>query len=551
MKTWSWLAVTTAIILGPVNAATAAEMPQTACKRLSALKLESTQITKAEIAGPDFTSPSSAMSNSVPVKRTFCRVAGLISPSTKFEVWLPLKAEWNGRFQGVGNGGMAGGIAYFSLRSAVEAGYAAVSSDLGHEGGGVDGSFAIGAPEKVRDWGYRATHEMTRVGKALTTAFYGTKPRYSYFIGCSGGGRQSLIEAQRFPDDYDGILAGDPTIDFSHLTTGGRLWEELSMFRTANGAGYIPAEKIPTIAAAVVAACDALDGVRDGILEDPRQCQFQPASLKCMQGDRSDCLTPPQVEALEKIYAGATTTAGKQVYPGYERGGESGPAGWSSYVSGSAALQGGQWAYASGFVKGMVFENLQYDPMTFNYDVDVPAMDQKSILGEPFADVINGTNPDLRAFQKRGSKLIAYHGWSDPGVAPRSTVDYYNRVVSALSDRSRSSPNAERAALAETQKFFRLFMVPGMQHCTGGPGANAFGGVGQLPAPADPDHDIRLALERWVEHGAAPRRIVATKYVNDMPEQGVERTHPLCPYPQMAHFTGSGRADDAAQFVCK
>ena len=228
MKNWLYLAAAAAAILGLIQVR-AEGTPAEDCEKLAALKLKSAQITSAHLAGPDFSTPSSSISPSVRVKPTFCRVTGSIDPSTKFEIWLSLKAGWNGKFQGLGNAGMSGGINYMGLQSAVEHGYAAVSSDLGHEGGALDGSFAIGAAEKVRDWGYRATHEMTAQAKAVVAAFYGNTPRYSYFLGCSGGGRQGLIEAQRFPDDYDGILAGDPTIDFTHLTTGGRLWAELSM----------------------------------------------------------------------------------------------------------------------------------------------------------------------------------------------------------------------------------------------------------------------------------------------------------------------------------
>jgi len=537
MKNWLYLAAAAATILGPIQAR-AADTPAEDCERLTALKLESAQITSAHLAGPDFSTPSSSISESVRVKPTFCRVTGFIDPSTKFEIWLSLKADWNGKFQGLGNGGMAGGINYMGLQSAVERGYVAVSSDLGHEGGALDGSFAIGAPAKVRDWGYRATHEMTTKAKAVVAAFYGSTPRHSYFLGCSGGGRQGLIEAQRFPDDYDGILAGDPTIDFTHLTTGGRLWAELSMLKTPNGAGYIPPEKVPAIAAAVVAACDALDGVRDGILEDPRQCHFDPASLRCSGEDRSDCLTDAQVTALKQIYAGSMTTDGHQIYPGYESGGELGPNGWAGVITGPAPMKAVQWQYARGFLTGMVFENPQYDPMTFNFDEDVAAMDQKPVLGEPLSQVINGTDPDLSAFKKRGGKLILYHGWSDPGVAPRGTIGYYETV-------------AKRTGLKDTQTFFRLFMVPGMQHCFGGPGANVVGAPFQRQVPPDPEHDITKALERWVERGTAPRMIIATKYVDDKPDKGIERTHPLCPYPQAAHFTGSGDGKNAADFLCK
>jgi feruloyl esterase len=517
------------------------------CAGLARLKLQGVKIEAARSAGPDFTLPHTEMgslagASANVVSKQFCRVTGVIAPAIKYEVWLPPATAWNGKLLGVGNGGMAGEINYLSLKSALESGFATVSSNLGHDGSVIDGSFAIHNPEAVVDWGYRATHEMTVVAKAMLAAYYTHPQQHAYFIGCSGGGRQGLIEAQRYPHDYNGILAGDPTIDFTRLTTGGRLWGQLAMLRDAHGAGYIPAAKIPHIAAAVVAACDALDGIQDDVLDDPRQCRFDPASLKCAAEDRDDCLTDPQIAALKKIYAGATTSAGQKIYPGYMPGGEMGPMGWAGMISGKAPFQSGQWVYAKGFVTGMVFENAAYDPMTFDFDTDIARMENKPIGDATFADVINGMNIDLSGFRKAGGKLIVYHGWSDPGVSPLSTVDYYDGVVAAVGG---------RGALRNTQKFFRLFMAPGMQHCFGGPGPNAFGGPFQPSTRGTPDnHDALKMLEKWVEHGDAPDKIIATKYIGDTADKGALRTRPLCPYPKVAKFKGTGDTDHASHFAC-
>jgi feruloyl esterase len=525
------------------------------CEQLIHLKLENATIEHSELADPGFSIPN-AMSagaagpSTIVVRKAFCRVSGVIAPAIKYEIWLPLEIDWNGKFLGVGNGGLLGAINYPLLETGLASGFATVSSDLGHEGGVFDGSFAMKNPSAVVDWGYRATHEMTTAAKAVIAAYYGRAHRHSYFIGCSGGGRQGLIEAQRFPKDYEGILAGDPTINFTHLTTGGRLWVELVMLRDAKGAGYLPPSKIPMISAAVNSACDSLDGVADGVLEDPRQCRFDPASLRCPAGDQVDCLTGPQIEALKKIYSGAVTTSGERIYPGYMRGGEVGPGGWGLFISGEAPFKAMQWVYASGYLKGMVFEDPKYDPATFDYDTDIKPMDAKPILGEHLADVINGMNPNLDAFDKNGGKMILYHGWSDSGVSPQNTIDYYQSAITAVRKRKQSSTAGTESALGHTQSFFRLFMAPGMQHCSSGPGPNAFGGAFQLSVPDDEEHNALRILEKWVEQGLPPTKIIATKYIDDAPGKGVQRTRPLCAYPAVAKYHGSGSTDDASNFVC-
>ena len=496
------LATAAALFVSPAMAAS--------CESLTNLKLPETAVTAAvtpnDLGGVD------PLFGEYIVHDRFCRVSGTIAPAIKFEVWLPEPRVWNGKLQGVGNGGVAGSIAIGSLVTALQRGYAGVSSNLGHEGGPIDFDFAIGHPELVSDWGHRATHEMTIAAKAIVAAYYDRQPDRSYFTGCSGGGRQGLMEAQRYPADYDGIVAGDPTADFTRLTLGGRLWEAIATLK--DPARYIPAGKIPIIAAATAAACDALDGVKDGVIDDPRQCKFDPATIQCKSGDAADCLTERQVTALKAIYAGSTDSAGKRIFPGYMPGGEMGPMGWATYVSGAAPKKASQLLYGGNFARFMVMEKPDYDPLTFDYDRDMPKAIAK------LSKTIDATDPDLAAFKARGGKLIQYHGWSDPGVSPLSSVNYYERVT----ERLRGDPSG----------FYRLFMVPGMQHCVGGPG---------------PDHfDALAALEQWVEHNKAPDSIVATHLTNGQTER--TRTRPLCPYPKVAKWNGKGSSDDAANFAC-
>jgi feruloyl esterase len=323
------------------------------------------------------------------------------------------------------------------------------------------------------------------------------------------------MEAQRYPADYDGIVAGDPTIFFTHLVAGGRLWVSLATLKDPDLASFIPASKVQLIADAVNARCDALDGIKDGILDDPRRCDFNPRTLLCTSGDAPNCLTAPQVQAVQKIYAGSLNSAGEEIYPGYLPGGELGPGGWTAYIATPVPFTGTQFVYAQAFMKYMVFENPAWDFRTFNYDTDVPFMDAK--LGA----TIDGMNPDLRAFERLGGKMIVYHGWNDPGVSPLNTVNYYESVR-AVQGRKRN-----------VDHFLRLFMVPGMQHCSGGPGPDTF--------------DSLTALEQWVEQGIAPKQIIASKVTGGV----VSRTRPLCPYPQVALHKGKGSTDDAANFSCK
>jgi len=492
------------------------------CEGLAALSLPHTTIAKTEAVPAGEFKPPAGAAQKVPA---FCRVTGTLKPSTdsdiRFEVWLPEK--WNGKFEGEGNGGFAGQINYAGLAAAVRAGSATASTDTGHEAGGTDASWALGHPEKATDFGYRAIHETTVAGKAITKAFYGDNAKRSYFSSCSNGGRQALMEAQRFPEDYDGIIAGAPANYWTHLLSNAVYLVQATM---ADAASYIPAAKLPAIESAALAACDANDGVKDGVIDIPNRCQFKPASLECKGADSDSCLTAPQVKALEKILGGLPAANGEKGFPGYVVGGITGPGGWSAWITGGAPGQSLMFAFGTNFFKNVVFDNAQWDWRTFQLPRDLRVADDKE------AGTFNATNPDLSRFQARGGKLILYHGWSDAAISPLNAIDYYHGVQAKMGTKA--------------DGFVRLFMVPGMQHCGGGPGPNVFGQNGD--GPGEPERDIHAALEKWVDGGAAPAKIVATKYKSP---GVVERTRPLCPYPQTAHYKGSGSTDDAANFECR
>ncbi|HVO79047.1 MAG TPA: tannase/feruloyl esterase family alpha/beta hydrolase, partial [Candidatus Bathyarchaeia archaeon] len=449
----------------------------------------------------------------------FCRVVANIWPEVRFELWLP--EHWNGKFLAVGNGGLAGSINYRDLLEPLRRGYAVASTDTGHQGNGDDGSWALGHMQRVVDFAYRGIHITTEAAKAITADYYGAMIAHSYFQGCSQGGRQALILAQRFPADYDGIIAGSPANNWTRHYVGGHLWIALAM----EGPGYLSPAKINLLGEAVKKQCDALDGVSDGVLNDPRRCHFDPSFLECKTADGPNCLTSAQVASLKKIYGGLRDDHGHQLYPGLMPGGEEGPGGWTWWVAGTQPGKSGHAGLGIPFLKYVAFEDANWDYHTFRFtrsdglDNDVHFTDQK--LGALY----NATDPDLRAFRDRGGKLIQYHGWSDPDITPLSSVNYYEGVVSFM---GRGSSNGLRF----TQDFYRLFMVPGMQHCGGGEGTDHF--------------QMLDELEVWVEKGKAPDRIIASHLTDGK----VDRTRPLCPYPKEARWTKSGSTDDAANFQC-
>jgi feruloyl esterase len=496
------------------------------CESLAELKLPDTAITSAqEVAAGAFVPPgATAPPTSAKDLPAFCRVMATLKPAKdsdiKIEVWLPLK-EWNGKYRGQGNGGFAGSIIYPSMGVAIAEGFATASTDTGHAATPIDASWALGHPDKIVDFGWRAIHEMTVKAKAIIQAFYGEPIKRSYFSACSNGGRQGLMEAQRFPEDYDGIIAGAPANYWTRVFAT-FLWDIQAM--QATPASYISASKVPAIAAAVNAACDEKDGVKDGILNDPRECHFDPKVLLCKDADNDSCLTAPQVAALKKIYDGPVDSKGKQMFPGFLPGGEPGGGGWTTWI---AQSPGKDWqtGFASGFFNNMITSKQPLDLKTINVEAAVKMAEEQQ--GQTF----DATDPNLKPFMDRGGKLIVYHGWSDAALPPQGALQYYNSVGDAL-------------GLVQRASFMRLFMVPGMQHCGGGPGANSFG---QFTPAGDADHDLYKALEKWVEDGPAPDKLIATKLGED---KSVKMTRPICPYPKTVHYKGTGDTNDAANFEC-
>jgi feruloyl esterase len=532
-----WIMARTVVATGSLAAAAvftsapagAGQLPASAmtaltrsCEALTSLRLDETTITSAQVvAAGQFTPPPGGGRLDARALPSFCRVAAVTRPAIKFEVWLPLDT-WNGKFQGVGNGANAGSIGYGAMATALKRGYAAASTDTGHETQNArDGAWAIGHPELLEDFAYRAIHVMTDNGKKIVGQFYSQPAKYSYFVACSTGGRQALMEAQRFPNDYDGIIAGAPAINWTQFQAGGHMYVA-SLFNR-DPESYLPATKLKALGAAVNASCDQLDGIKDGILADPRKCTFDAKALQCEAGkDDVSCLTPKQVTAVNAVWAGSHTAKGELIYPGYTRGAEAAPGGWNNYVTGTGPLSGTHLVQGSGTLGYLVYQDPKWDYRSF--DVEKDAAFAAKTLGKSF----DAFDPDLSPFRNHGGRLLLYHGWNDPSISPLNTVNYYGKVVEAVGKRD-GAQNAE----ARTQEFARLFMVPGMLHCGNGPGPN--------------DFDMVAALEKWVEGKEAPERIIASHETNGT----VDRTRPLCVYPKVASYSGSGSTDDAANFVCK
>lgn len=433
----------------------------------------------------------------------YCRVSATLTPSSDsriaIEVMLPSR-EWNGKFQAVGNGGWAGVISYPAMASALQEGYATASTDTGHVGG--NALFAIDHPEKLTDFAYRAVHEMTVKAKAMISAYYGQAPKLSYWNGCSTGGRQGLMAAQKYPEDFDAILAGAPANYQTHLHT----WDlSLAVPVLKSPEAAVPQAKLTMLNRAVLDACDAKDGIKDGFLNDPRACTFDPAVLQCKSGDAETCLTAAQVASVKRAYAPAKTASGEVIFPGKELGSESS---WNAFLSNTQAAPGisvGSFQVA--------YNNANWDAKGFDIERDLKAVDEK------VGAIVNAVNPDLKAFKARGGKLLMYHGWNDTAISPGNAIDYYSSVQKKLGGKQ--------------DDFIRLFMAPGMGHCSGGAGPSAVNWM--------------AALERWREGNIAPERIDAARIANNR----IEMSRPLCPYPQVASYRGSGSTNDADSFVCK
>ena len=484
------------------------------CDTLAAsLKLTNAKVTAARaITGGQFTPPAAAGADApkaITGLPAFCRVELTLTPSAdsdiRSEVWLPLSG-WNGRFQQVGNGAWAGSIQYGALAEALKHGYAAASTDAGHTG--TDASFAMGHPEKLKDFGYRAVHETAVQSKSTVTSFYGMAPRMSYFNGCSGGGRMAFQEAQRFPADFDAILAGAP----GYNRVNQSVWMLMNAKATLdNPASFIPPAKYAVLHRAALDACDAQDGLKDGLISEPLSCHFDPAVVQCsaagrVSSDSADCLTAPQVEAARKLYTGVIhPKTGERIFPRLEPGSE---LSWGGPAGGPEPL-----AVGGDLFKFVVFKDPKWNFRTFDLARDYDAVHKIDGLD------LSPTSPDLKPFVARGGKLLIYQGWADQNVAPQSTVEYYQNVVKTIGQK-------------QADDSVRLFFAPGMAHCGGGEGPNVF--------------DALTPLEQWREQGKAPASILATHSTSGK----VDRSRPLCPFPQVAKYKGSGSIDDAANFTC-
>jgi feruloyl esterase len=478
------------------------------CESLSALALPNAMITLATPIAPGAFTPPAGGRGRGPTAYAdlpaFCRIAATLTPSSdseiKIEVWMPVNG-WNGKLDVLGGQGWAGSIGYAGMRDALRRGYATTSTDTGHTGG--SGAFALDHPERLVDFASRAQHEMTIKAKSIVAAFYGSAAKFSYFDGCSTGGRMALTEAQRFPDDFNGIIAGAPANFSSHQAA-----QMLSIARAMHDdeASYIPPAKYALLHEAVLNACDALDGVKDGVIENPTQCHFDPGAIECKSDDAAMCLTPKQVVSAHKVYAPLLNPRTKHViFPGLAFGSE---LGWG-------LLAGPQpQSFPNEIYRDIVFKDAHWDYKTLDFDRDVTAAEKTA------GGIMDAVDPNLRAFFARGGKLLQYHGWSDQAVAPENSINYYKSVSRVVGGK-------------QVDQSYRLFMVPGMGHCGGGDGTSTF--------------DLLTSLDAWVDRGQPPDRVLASRVRNG----ATDRTRPLCRYPRTAAYTGSGSTDEAANFVCR
>lgn len=526
-----------ALLCGAITFADQAEAAS--CKDLITAKLANAKVTSAVSLSGKVTGPDGKVYANLP---SFCSVSILATPTTDSAInillWMP--KNWSGRFEGTGNGGYAGNMAIDApaMVYAVNHGIAVAASDMGTvPSSNNNGDALVGHPQKWIDWGSRATYLMTTLSKDVLRAYYGAGPRFSYFNGCSTGGQQALMMAQRFPGAYDGILGGDPAHDRTHVHTS-LVWLYDQTHKTPKS--YITPDLVNLITNSVLAACVVKSGgvAGDTFLTDARKCDWSPAALRCKSPGQANCLNADQVRAAKAIYYGAhDPVTGARIFPGAAKGSENAALfGWNDTQSGNEPQFDSLFKWVFG---------LQWQASDFNFHTSMKAVD--GLL----APILNADNPDLRKFQARRGKLIMYQGFADPLVAPQSLIDYYVKVVTAQG-KGRYTP----AGLARTQDFFRLFMVPGMNHCAGGPGPNAFGNQfsGDIavvdPPSNDAHHHALTALMAWVERGEAPDKIIATKYTSDTPQMGIAMQRPLCPFPAMPKYTGHGSPAMAANFTC-
>jgi hypothetical protein len=464
----------------------------------------------------------------------FCEVSIVVSPAINIEIWLPLAPAWNTRFQGVGGGGYAGTISWTALATAVTGGYSTASTDTGHSSfapnnGLGGGGFALNQPADtlnvglIKDFAERSELELARKGKAFTRAFYGSGPRFSYWTGCSTGGRQGWIMAQRHPEEYDGLLTGAPAFNWDRFIPA-ELWGEVVMNQEVRAP--ISSVKLTAVTNAAVAACAGNSGdgtlTTDGFLADPRLCTYNPAQMSCSaEPSNPNCLSAQEAGAVSKIWDGPRDAKGRRLWFGLDRG---------------ASLSGLDGSFPFPIATDHFAYWLHQNP-----GFDWHTVTESSFVSDfynseaKFNDVIGTDSTDLDGFIDHKAKNITYHGVADQLIFSRGTTNYFQRLQ-------------KKYGADKVSKFARLFMVPGMGHCAGGPGPNAFGN--SVPVPADPQHNVFQALIDWVEFGNAPDKIIATKYVNDNPASGVSFTRPLCVFPNAAKYTGVGNPNDASNWAC-
>jgi len=462
--------------------------------------------------------------------RAYCRVTGVVEPRVRFEVHLPVSG-WTQRYLQLGCGGLCGMLHVnlddhaSSCVPAASGELVLASTDMGHEGG-MDGGWAVHNPQARVDFGYRGVHVTALVAKALIAKYYGRAPRYAYFSGCSDGGREALMEAERYPADFNGIAAGAPALNFSVQNSFFHGWNAVTN-TGADGKAILIASRLPILHAAALAACDAADGLKDGLIEDPRRCRFDPATAQCHAGqDTARCLSAAEVEVARQIYYGAHDAQGRKLVVG-------GPMPGSELAwAGVYVPNGPDQPIPSAMMAAGSVKNLYYpEPLPKDWTVKDLKFDAATLDSFKYRAIYDATNPDLSKFQKAGGRLLMWHGWSDPHISPLNSIAYFKAMQKLL--------GADQAAL-----FARLFLFPGMYHCGGGDGLFKF--------------DVLTPLMSWVEGGQAPERIEAAHDTTPQrmgpdgpaPKPGiVDRTRPVFAFPKLAHYTGTGSIDAPAAFV--
>ena len=488
-----------------------------------ATTLQVSEVVNGTAAAP-WTTPTNLFApTGVKVPTSLCRVTGSIKPTSnsdiRFELWLPpTRAAWNGKFSGTAAGGSTGVILYSALVDPLQRGYAAMGHDNGHvstssfeQSWAFDSATNTVRTDLITDFGYRAQHVATVVAKEIAGAFYGSAPARSYYNGCSQGGHHGMMEVQRYPEDYDGIVAGAHGGDWVGMMSS-EAYSAIAVVKNARAGGLTTPQQV-ALNSAALAACDASDGVVDKLIQNPQNCQFDPAVIQCGAPgvDPATCLSAAQVQATRQIYTGPRRLNGLSVSPGYSIGSE---IFWNQTWNAATILQSGSYY---DFFRLILKKDPNFDFLTINFDADVDAGRAE------YGPIYNAVNPDLSTFKARSGKLIMYHGWADPLIAPQLSVDSWQRIQDSM-------------GAASTKEFARLFMVPGMGHCAGGSASNA---------------DWLTALEKWVEQGVAPDATnTANTIVASGTIDGTARTRPLCPYPQVQKYKGSGDINVAANFTC-